>query len=104
MKRRLLRKTDCRFVTREENAYSCTQAWLSARPRSASPSKRPRINTEAQDSGSVGFEDVRGFKRRRTYLKCGTLDSQSTDSHDYLCSGSEVSESRDALLLENLKT
>jgi hypothetical protein len=112
VKRRLLRKTDEGFVVREENAHSCTQAWLSARPRSASPSKRPRnSNTEAQDAAGSDFEDLgdweerkRGRKRRRRSSEVGTLDSQSTDSNDYVSSGSEVSESRDAKLLQCLRT
>jgi hypothetical protein len=38
VKRRLLHKTEEGSIIREEDAKSCTQAWVSARPRSASES------------------------------------------------------------------
>jgi hypothetical protein len=112
VKRRLLRKTEEGSTIREEDAKSCTQAWLSARPRSASPSKRLRNdNTGAQDTYDSEIKDVsdweeqqRGRKRRRRSSIYGMPDSQSTDSRDRLRSGSEVSESVGAKVLENLKT
>lgn len=112
VKRRLLRKSDEGFTIREDDAHSCTQAWFSARPRSASPSKRPRNgNTGAQDECDSEIEDAsdweeqqRGRKRRRGLSEYDTHKSQSTDSTCCLRSGSEVSESKDAELLEYLKT
>ena len=110
VKRRLLRKTEEGSTIREENAKSCTQAWLSARPRSGSPSKRLRNdNTGAQDTYDSEIEDVSDWeeqqrKRRRRSSIYGNLDSQLTGSRDCFRSGSEVSESVDARLLENLRT
>lgn len=112
VKRRLLRKTEEGPTIREEDAKSYTQAWLSARPRSASPSKRLRNdNTGAQDTYDSEIKDMsdweeqqQGRKRRRRSLIYGMPDSQSTDSRDWLRSGSEVSESVGAKVLENLKT
>lgn len=112
VRRHLLRKTDDGFVVREENALNCTRAWLSARPRSASPSKRSRDNYEtAQEPQDSDFESEndwaghkRGRKRIRTWSRYGTRHSQSTEGDVGLRSGSEISVSRDANLLEDLKT
>jgi hypothetical protein len=111
VKRRLLRKTEQGYVVREEDAKSCTQAWLSARPRSGSPSKRIRSDTAGRQDAYVSeIEDMsdwedqqRGRKRRRRSSVYDPLHSQSTDG-DWLYSSSEISESVDAKLLENLKT
>ena len=111
VKRRLLLKTEDSYMVREENAKGCTQAWLPARPRSGSPSKRIRSDTTgAQDVYDSEIEDVsdweeqqRGRKRRRRSLIYDLLDSQSIDERDWLHSGSEISESVEAKLLENLK-
>lgn len=112
VKRRLLRKAEDGYVVREEDAKSCTQAWLSARPRSGSPLKRIRHDTAgAQDAYESELEEVsdldeqhRGRKRRRKSSVHEFLVSQSTSDRDQLPSGSEISESPDASVLENLKT
>lgn len=73
VKRRLLRKTEDGYVAREEDAKTCTQVWLFARPRSGSPSKRSRGNNAGvQDACDSEIEDVsdweeqqRGRKRQR---------------------------------------
>lgn len=95
VQRRLLRKTENGSAVREEDAKSCTQAWLSARPRSVSSSKRPRDDTTGlQDTYGPEIEDVsdweeqqRGRKRRRRSSVYDCLDSQSTDGRDWRQSG-----------------
>ena len=112
VKRRLLRKTEQGYVVRDEDAKSCTQAWLSARPRSGSPSKRTRSDAagaqDAYDSDidimSEEEEDPgRGRKRRRRSSVSDPQNSQSTD-RDRPHSGSEVSYSADSKMLDDLKT
>jgi hypothetical protein len=112
VKRRLLRKAEDNYTIREEDAGACTQAWLSARPRSGSPTKRTRNDAagpqEVFDSENEIVSDTeeqrRGRKRWRTSLIHSPSDSQSTEERYWLASGSEVSESEEARLLENLKT
>lgn len=95
VKRRLLRKTEEGFTIKEQDAEICAQAWLSAKSRSASPTKRPRSNnTGAQDTYDLEIQDIsdweeqqRGRKKRRMSSIYGVPDSQSTDSREWLCSG-----------------
>lgn len=109
--RRLLRQTGQGRVVREEDAEGCTRAWLAGRPRSASPSKRLRGGFEGmQDAYDSEFlddsdweEEERGRKRTRRSFHHDPLHSQSAGG-DLLGSSSDISESRDAKLLENLKS
>ena len=111
VKRHLLRKTEQGYIVKEEDAKSCTQAWLSARPRSVSPSKRTRNDAagaqDAYDSDidvlSDGEDQRRVRKRRRSSSDSDLQNSQATDQ-DWPQSGSEVSYSADSKLLDDLKT
>jgi hypothetical protein len=111
VKRCLLRKTEQGHIVREDDAQRCNQAWLFARSRSGSPSKRIRSEIaglqDAQDyhatDSSGQEEEQRGRKRRRSYVDYEALDSQSTQDV-WVRSGSEISESTDAQLLDNIKT
>lgn len=111
VKRRLLRKTADGHMAREEDATSCTQAWLSARARSGSPSKRLRKEFGQQEACDLeGFEGTsddeeqpRGRKRSRSSLDRTLPLSQSSEG-GWQYSGSELSESVESILLESLKT
>lgn len=111
VKRQLLRRSEEGYTIRREDAEGCTKAWLSAKPHSGSPRKRLRNDNsgpqDAYDSDSDYLHDwqepPRGRKKRRQSFISSMQDSHSTNSGNFLPSGSEVSESVDTKVLETLK-
>ena len=114
IRRKLLIRTNNGVMASWEDADSCHQIWASARPRSASPTKRQRNDLAEQkeafettvgdmsDSEYISMR-YRGRKRRRTLSLSSDRGSQSTTNSEGVRCDSQTSNSRDAKLLVDLK-